>query len=205
MDIGLGPAGSERVAIADLDMGNVASKVMRIPLDVPKGERISVRGQTGYTSAANFSFAVFWLIPWFLYDEVGCQVWDTFGANLATSEGLNLLGAGGTYAYGPWTEVTPASPRNYRLAFMSLGAPPDSTMPASSFQVQLGVGSAGQEQIIAESPRARTNGSEQLFTAPHYPFHVRIKAGERLSMRSFHVATSFVNPLNPQATLHLGA
>jgi hypothetical protein len=139
IDIGVGAAGSESVIIGDVAVGsaflNAPDQAFFVPVNVPAGSRIAVRGQSVRSSQTG-TCAVTTVAGPTMPSTV-----DVLGTSTATSVGT-LPGS-----TGAWNEIVASTSKIYRYIIL---VPSGSSASASNVStiMRLGVGAAGSELII---------------------------------------------------------
>lgn len=185
VDVALGEAGSEHVIIANLGLigtqaiGDEANGyIYNLPLKIPAGVRISVRGQS---SLASSSFHA--LIRRLVGGYPGFGKTITVGADTSDTSGVNatVTSAGSWQA---WVEMTSSLSENIK-GFVISRIKEDSSWTNGALAMQIGVGSAGNEVVIAGPYTMVTNGANETMTLPTTPFlPIPIASGERVSVRA---------------------
>lgn len=186
LDIAVGPAGSEVVLIENLvtvgnGYGDAFPGTWQLPVAIPAGARISARAQT--PSGSQGIYASFGLGPVDHRDPRIEGAFTTYGANLATSLGVNVDPGAGAYSFSPWVEITPATLEDHYELIVALVANDDELLSPRSFRAQVGAGPAGSEAVIVNE--LLVGGS--LHTdkcGKNWRFPVAIPAGTRLSVRA---------------------
>ncbi len=184
LDIGAGPAGSERVIAPNILVcsgSTYRTSVLSFDLPMPlaRGTRIALRwqGSADWPSAGGFNPAVRYSLSVLRVGSVAgrrhCTRVDTLGANLSTSTGqsIPIAGGGSGYGVGAWQELTASAPFNvqYLAAAVSLGG------SAAHRIHEIAIGAAGSERVIA--------GWNTTTTSVGLALPVEIPAGSRIAMR----------------------
>lgn len=180
VDLGVGAAGAESVAVANIAIGYSQNlpqpAVIDIPLAVAEGARIAVRWQSARASATAARIAVeLYQLPG--VDAPGSV--DTIGADTATSGGVSL---GSTN--GAWVQITASTSRAYRGVVLCPTSS-DSGMSAGYVGFDLGVGGAGAEVAHLGSVTYQTTSIEELRPATGGSTFIPadIPSGSRLAVR----------------------
>ena len=190
LDIGFGAAASEVVVIPDIEVGAVTTAggtSLIFPIRVPKGTRIAARTQAAITSdGIGLSIAVGRLTNFTAPARV-----LTFGTNAANSKGTSLTAPGSLNTKGAWTEITAAVSEPLHAIVYSASLDGQSTTGTCVYAIDIGVGSAGNEQVVASGLPGRTGGTEAFslfynnsgFGLPSMPVACDIPKGARLVAR----------------------
>jgi hypothetical protein len=191
IDIAVGPSGSERIVLPDLNFGAAPAtasmeRQMGIPIYVPKGSRIAARCQRDTASGTV-------TIGWMLDEQpvwpgtVG-QIGTSYGVNATNTRGVVITTGSG--AFGTWQQVVASttSPHGWWWPGIDVGG--DTTQSAVACIVQLGVGASGSEQVIG-TWHFRATAAEEL-GGPHRPLPVYhpLPAGVRLAVRASNGSNS---------------
>lgn len=149
IDIGIGPAGSEKVIIADLSVGHYSvPHPIFIPLYVPAGVNVSVRSQ-GVIASNSKSVAVWGIAgngiapPW-IYRRC-----TTYGTDSANSRGTAIDAAATANTDGAWTQIAASTLYVHRSYLITVGLGRGGTaVTACNGSFRLGIGGSGSEQDI---------------------------------------------------------
>lgn len=186
LDVAIGPAGSEVVLIENLitvgnGYGDAFPGTWQLPVDIPAGTAISARAQT--PSGLQGIYASFGLGPLDYRDPRIAGTFITYGADVATSLGVNVEPGGAAYTFSPWVEITPATTEDHYELIVALFANDDELIAPRSFRAQVGAGAAGSETVIVNE--LLVGGS--LHTdkcGKNWRLPVAIPAGTRLALRA---------------------
>ena len=194
LDIAIGAAGSEVIVLPNLYVGghkedysmHVGGFVV-LPIPLPAGTRVSVRGQTNYSLAGEVDLTVMLITGGDLHSNAPLSVVDTYGANTSESDGTDVTVDEG--AFSSWVEITSGITENIKGFFLSLVD--NNTVYDGEFYARLdiGVGSAGNEvKIVDGLPiNVRTGGYEGNYGSiwPKYTpfFPISIASGQRVVVR----------------------
>ncbi len=178
LDIGFGPAGSERVVVENLLHGHkIAPDILQIPLTVPAGTRVSARLQS---VVAGSDIAI---VTHLYSTGGGGGRATTYGADTTTSSGTLLPLPTTNDTPGAWGGITPATTAAARWLIPHFGGPPgDTTMALRWYLVDIGVGAAGSEVVKIASISVMGNATEAMLSNA-IPFPVDITKGTRLAAR----------------------
>jgi hypothetical protein len=184
IDVAVGPAGSERIILRDLNFGAAPSSIslrdMGIPIYIPTGSRIAARCQRDTASGTV-------LLGWMLDEQpvwpgtVG-QVGTSYGVDLTNTRGVVITTGNG--AFGSWQQVVASTTSPHRWWWPGIDVGGDTTQSTGSCVVQLGVGAAGSERVLG-TWHFRASVTEEL-TGPHQPLPVYrpLPAGVRIAVRA---------------------
>lgn len=185
VDIGVGGAGSEVVVIPNISVGNKSSSTSGwlFPIFVPKGSRVAFRSQHAVASTGNsFRFRFGKATPQGVQPAPYCV---NIGANTSTSGGVVSTWGGVAHTKGSWTEITSAAPE--RLSGFQVCVDYDGTTTGNSGAalVDIGVGGAGSETVIASNMFYVTTTSEAIdhFGGGLAYIPIEIAAGARIAVR----------------------
>lgn len=183
-DVGIGPAGLESVVVPNIAHGLnnlfTANIVFPIPVRIPAGARVAVRGRSAAGTNRNFS-------PLLLLAShpdaalVPSSV-DTLGSSSSTSRGTALSGASGTY-----TQLVSQTTRPYQaLVVIPSGA--TNVGINSRFRLTVAVGPAGGEVDIGavDALQGSGGGVQPQSTTANVPWSVFgtvVPAGSRISIK----------------------
>ena len=177
IDIAVGAAGSEVAIASNIPIG-AQTLTMQIPVFIPSGSRVSMRGQAAVASVSFFP-------NFFFFNTADGHLTprsvDTIGALTATSRGTALSGASGSY-----TEITASTASPYQAMFL---VPSNALKTGNSANVRLtlAIGAAGSEVDIGSIELlSNSNGnivSNTNVNVPLMMFGRPIPAGTRLSVK----------------------
>lgn len=163
-----------------------------IPIPLPAGTRISMRCQSSDSDNTLPFYMKANLIP-------SCDVPNTphaaaihtIGVTEASTSGVTVDPGGTTDTWGSWEEISSSSPCDARGVVIGHGEPGrDHTEYFKYKAVQVGIGSAGNEQEICGYTFADGSATDCQTPYASPPFPVAIKAGERISARAKSDITS---------------
>ncbi len=184
MDIGVGSAGNEQVVIANLlcsAAGIYVNAQFIFPVALKSGDRLAARVQATVGSS-NLNF---------LCNGVGGAAGfrgqnrvETWGAVTADSGGTSVDPGGAANTYGSWVQLVAASSFDVSQIMIAFGNQANSARTSGSYKIDIGIGSAGNEQvIIPKIYLAAHSVSDQLGVGAVGPFPVAIPAGSRVAVR----------------------
>lgn len=198
LDILIGAA-TEDILIADLLVGQAPTASASLgyrsylfPLYIPSGSRISAAFacSTGsITPRVGIALHGGNGSPPF---KVAGKV-DTYGA---TAAGGTAITPGSTGVEGSWTQIAASSNRDH-FAFLATVQCNDATMAVSALSVDVGIGSATEEQIGAPQNYGMDTTERMWTSGPDLIFH-DVPASTRLVMR----ASSSTTPETTQAAMY---
>lgn len=203
MDILIGAA-TEEIFIADLLFGQAGSfgaagnagKWWDFPVYIPAGSRIAVQAAGRRTSTA---FRVG-------YQLLGGNITPSwaFGSKVITYGNASASGtavtAGLSGAEGSWTQITASTSENHIAVVPSWQAGNDTTMTNQMVSLDIGVGSATEEEI--GGPYHYSVDQNEAMSGPYsmFPTFVDIPASSRLVVRASTSAAA--NDTGNNACLH---
>lgn len=185
IDIGIGAAGSEVVVIPDILVGHKSSSTSGwlFPIFIPAGTRVAFRSQHAQASTTNsFRFRFGKALPQGVQPAPYCV---NMGSNTATSSGVVSTWGGSTHTKGSWTEITAAVPERLSGIQVCVDYDGATTGGSGSALVDLAVGPAGSETVIASNMFYVTTTSEAIdhFGGGLAYLPLEIAAGARLAVR----------------------
>jgi len=152
-DIGIGAAGQETAIINNLTGGGIGNDKfalgsISIPLELPAGVRISLRGQST-TGNKNGAIGVM-PIPGSFGCPYGFQNVTTYGANTAGSGGTSIDPGASANTKGAWTEIVAATTVPCFGFFVGIGNQVNAgrTTGGNWWLMDVGIGAAGNEIAI---------------------------------------------------------
>ncbi len=195
VDIAIGSAGNEEVIISNIHFSTGVSGSRSptfsfdYPISVPSGSRLSARCQNTLASADSVDVLLTMGSPKFTSGTGFSEAVD-FGANTSTSNGVAIDAGGVANTKGAWSEMTTGADELSGFV-LSLGANLNTALTTANFLFDVGIGSAGNEEIIAENIFCRTNIDENVFQSGKF-CGVSIPANTRIAVRS--QSTTINNP-----------
>ncbi len=185
VDIAVGAAASEQIILANLLIDQPLRFVhsLQFPCLIPAGSRLAARCQcsTGSSQIAIDGF----LFAAGLWGETPGSPITTMGANTATSKGTTVDAGAVISTYGAWTTIEASTADDLVAISVRKGcnlntAPVEANIYSN--YLQIGVGAAASEQVIARLPvAATTSGYMGVGFEGWLP--ARIPAGSRIAAR----------------------
>lgn len=195
LDILIGAA-TEEVLIPNLLAGNAAlvvgaghfGKLWTFPLYIPAGSRLAAQAAGARVSTA-LRVAVYLCggsgIPPF---RVGSKVVSYPTAPSVPRGRAITPGASG--AEGSWTEIVASTGEDHFALVPSFQCETDTTMSARNIAVDLGVGSATEEEVAQSYWFTTTSGETGFGPLPNMPAYVDVPSGSRLVVRASNSGTN---------------
>jgi len=189
VDIGIGPAGSEQVFIANLNIsvgsssyGDKVSFCSRLPVPIQSGTRIASRVQgTGTSSSRYVRVGV---ILEANGQAAGGRV-VTIGAATADSGGVIIDPGAVDNTKGAWTEIVAASPADLKAMIIGFGTAANTAMTNCTWLVDIGIGGAGSEQVLIPNIALAAHDYPDAVFPTHTPcFEVNIPISTRIAVRA---------------------
>lgn len=181
VDIAIGAAGSEQVIAANMLAGNAGqggSPAYFLPLFVPKGTRISARGQD---QAGNRAVTAKIYLhggpnapPWNVY-----QATETIGITVASSSGAAVAGGATAGVEGTWTNLGSVLAHDWD-AYVPMIQCNSTTVLNQTIHFEIGINSV----MLSESQFATTSGESIGALIPAWPQLQVIPAGTQMMVRS---------------------
>jgi hypothetical protein len=181
IDIAIGAGGSEKVIIQNIQVtcDDQVFSYCIFDIKVPSGSRISARLQSTSGSATAYVSA----LGAVRNDFEGSYFITTIGANTADSGGTGVDPGGSFNTKGSWVELTASSTYNLRGFNLRSGKRANSADSAIGHLIDVGVGSAGSEKVIAADIGTFSSIIEKSDVASG-PYYVGIPAGSRVAVRA---------------------
>jgi hypothetical protein len=193
IDVAVGPSGSERIILPDLNFGAAPSggvqylpRQMFVPIHIPAGSRIAARCQR---ETASGTVTIGWALDEQPAWPGGVGVLGTsYGIDAANSRGVIITAGNG--AYGSWQQIVASTSDAHRWWWPGIDCGGDTTQSATATFVQLGVGAAGSEVVLGTWV-FRATAAEDL-QGPYVPTPVYkpLPAGVRIAARASNAANS---------------
>ncbi len=186
IDIGIGGAGSEKILVPDLFIngGNNAVGFVWIPMNVPKGSRISMRFQNTTASEAIrasillMASAATGLPPFYRA--------TTYGFTSGTTRGQLVDAGASAGTKGAYTQIDGAIANPIKMFYLMVAL--GSTPGASDIRAlgDIAIGAGGSEKIIGADFLWNHSGSNGVEPngGPIGPFFYSIAAGTRIAVRA---------------------
>lgn len=185
MDIAIGGAGSETIAVADMIFGYRDHQGTLFPLHIPAGATVRARISTplGFMLIDALIATAYMGEPDSGLSTPGRIT--TYGAIPASSAGTNITPSGTQDVKGSWTQLTAATTAPIH-ALMVLAQSSTSAPAYVRYLIDIGVGGAGSETVVLPDHRVVTENSP-VYVYPNSPsfapLSMCIPAGVRLSAR----------------------
>lgn len=167
VDIGVGPAGSERVIVPNLNVWGADATAAGLnphqfwfPVYIPAGSRIAARSQSVTANKTCRVMVTLDAVPW--YGPWGLGPVVDYGTNLAASTGTSVTP--GNAAFGTWVQVGTTS-RDHTFWTVSMDGLADTTLSAETDLVEVGVGLSGARRSLGVM-RFRHTTAEQIAGGP---------------------------------------
>ena len=162
VDIGFGPASSERVIIPNLDAGaaptDTPPKQWIIPIYIPSGARLVARNQALIASDTALVVAMLIERPLYEYHAIRCT---DYGTNLSLSQGTSVTP--GNAVFGSWTQLTASTARDHFLWTIGTDQLADTTLTNLRLLVELGHGPTSTSVRSIGVWQAGTDSSERVY------------------------------------------
>lgn len=185
VDFGIGANPNEQAIVQNLLVCRAVDQRcvhLRLPLRIPAGSRLSARSQCNVASGTvNCSAQLH--APGTLSPPGAGRI-DAHGALTASSRGTIIDGGGTANTKGAWAVLDTATGYDYRALGLMFAHGLNATRAVQcNFRVDIGVGPAGQEQVIL--PDLIVCASPDLAATPPAlgPFPVLLPEGSRLVAR----------------------
>lgn len=183
-DIGIGAAGSEQLILENVSIQPKYSSqglhLFETPILVPAGVRLAARSQADYATAYPLTYCVL-LIPILGYSGLPCSRGTAYGANTAASIGTAFTCGNGSK--GSWVELSSSLPHDIRAILPFFACQANASYGWLTYTIDIGIGAAGSEQIIAADLPGYKNNGQVLGGCSFSPFPIHIPSGTRLAIR----------------------
>ena len=185
VDLGVGPSGSEEAVVSNMlysASGATAGFNYLFPLRIPAGSRICTRGQANDSAARGINVGTNLIYGSFLSNSGGAIV-TTYGADTSDSGGV-LVDPGGTAnTKGSWYEITGSTTRKVNYFNLAIGNQGNTDRSRCYWLVDVGIGSAGNEVVIAKD-LSLVGGEGENLNPSVFSIPVAIPAGVRIAVRA---------------------
>jgi hypothetical protein len=190
IDVGIGAAAAEQVLVPNL-YPNIVSEdrdsgyPAYYPVPIPRGARVAIRAQSSGASGSIYAQ------PLVLTGGLGlprCHRATALGADLANTRGALVDPGGAANTKGAWTEVSASLPHDVEWLVVMIGNRGVSAGAATGV-LDLGVGSAGSEQVVV--PDVGWQGELLIVSPRAVSVPCRIPRGARLAARMACSSTTF--------------
>lgn len=191
LDIGIGAAGSEVVLIPDLGVGYTTGSAAtpgrkwHFPVFVPSGVRLAARCQA--LIASDTVDVIIDVYGGGAFDSQQCfSAVTAYGANAATSRGVSVANGGTANVKGSWVQITAATTEDIAAIAIATQGAGSVTLSARSHLIDIGIGAAASEVVLAEDLFYVDNATEfqyQIEPWPFVPFATPIPSGARIAAR----------------------
>lgn len=199
MDIAIGSTAN--IVIADLQLagdGDAFSQYTNeiyIPIQIPRGTSIYYRGRRSYSGDCWGAYIHIRSQPTSLYNRALVGQFDTYGIDTTNITGVAVNGHATTpQAWGSWSQIAASTTHDSKYLLMAVGTHNSgSRTAATEYRTQIGVGSAGSEQVIMDSEYLRCNHTYDTPSPMFSAYHIDVPAGSSLSIRHRTNATDAVH------------
>lgn len=185
LNIAIGGAGSEVIIIPNLFArsitgGNKTHYQYYFPLEIPADVRISADSQS--SSASTQTRVSIYRCFGALSQQSALSVIDSIGATTASSRGTEVPRGSSINTFGVWTTITASLAQSIK-GFSVCAQRANTSWSDATVIYEVGIGSAGNEEIIFSGQIVRMATSEEGFgvVSPFIP--VGIVNGTRISIR----------------------
>lgn len=189
-DIGLGGAGSEIVLLPNLLFGVRQTAIQAghwvsalIPIRIPAATRVAVRYQMGAASGRSSQFCLIGH-TYSLRRIPAFQRAINYGADTATSRGVNVDAGAAANTKGAYTEITAATTTPIKCFFVMVSNALEATRGSGSFLVDIAIGAAASEVVLVSNLFVTGQNTEVVGPAMMGPFFADIPSGVRLAARA---------------------
>lgn len=167
---------------SDNSEANFSTQKWWFPLGAPKGTRISADCQSNTAAADAIKLILDLDVPENQSDQgYGGSV--TYGDDVDTSNGATFDPGGTINAKGAWSEVTSDSEFDLAGFVLSIGANLNTAQDSANWLIDVGIGPAGDEEVIRENIVCSSTSQEKLWFDGCFK-RVKIAKGERIAIRA---------------------
>lgn len=191
MDLAIGAAGSEQIVVANimrqgvLSGGFIAPQTVPIPLGLalPAGTRLSARCQAATGSQTQFVAAY---MASAFPDRPRFKRSETLGVNTGTSRGTSIDPGGVAHTKGAYVELASATAFDHCRWLVLWGNQANATPSACTWMLDLAIGAAAAEQIVAPDLYITTTTTAAITLGPSaaWVLDVAIPTGSRVAARA---------------------
>jgi hypothetical protein len=189
IDIAVGAAGVEFVAVPDMNISrmsstNVAIAPMFVAVAIPAGSRLAARVASNDTSALpTLSVSLIAAAP--NYPILAGPV-EALGADASTSKGAVIDPGGTANTKGAWVQLTASTARKTNWAAVSIQE--ENSPLGANWLIEIAIGAAGSEAIILDN--LHIFGTAGLGPQCKFFLPMAIPAGVRVAARASCSSTS---------------
>lgn len=185
VDVAIGGAGTEKVIVENIYLSAGGTSYMGedflIPVALPKGGRLAIRGQTSNGSNVTSSAQIHGITAaW--PDMPGFSKMEALGADTANSKGTTIDPGGTANTKGAWTQISASTTDDIAGLLLNFG--PDGVHAAGRLLIDVAIGASSSEQVILEDYVVTESGSVSRTFMNSASFPAEIPAGTRVSMRA---------------------
>lgn len=185
IDIAIGAAASEVNIIENLlcasGSGGTPQKAF-FPIPIKKGSRVAVRAQAHATNQA-FRISIT-LVNGDFFSSWRLGRATTYGANTATSGGVQVDAGGSANTKGAWSEIISATTASCRALLLCIGSLHQGIVTGTYSLVDVGVGGAGSETVVIPNYPLRAAANTDVHEPPWLLLPCSIASGQRVAVRS---------------------
>lgn len=170
-------------SVGGLNTCRTVAQTIYFPVALPP-DALRLRAQASVASHGQI-----WIVTSRCKSGLPCvgSVVDTYGANTASTKGTTVTAPAVDGGMGSWTQIS-ASCERIKALLIAIGhgqASDWTTFSNQLFRIQIGVGSAGNEQVIldANEAGASSSGTGTVGQMVLGPYYVDIPAGSSVSAR----------------------
>lgn len=179
-DVAIGGSGSESIIVENAVLGSRGLGVsIFVPIYLPAGVRLAARGQQGDSAAYAAGFQV-------ILNSTPGPAWaraTTYGANTATSAATNLATSTAADTKSVWTEITAATTSLISYLVVIITASASTNLTTIRGIVDIGVGAAGSERVIAADLSYRVLATGDIAGSTSPGMAIQLPVGTRLAAR----------------------
>jgi len=198
IDIGVGGAGNEEVIAENIIIshGNTNSfpgMSKCLPISIPSGTRVAARCQSS-AGSQSVSILMSGLIPNFKSNN-GLSLIVGLGINTTTTRGISFDPGAVADTKGAWSEVDSSLGDSYKGFLIGIGGDTNTSQTEQTGFIDVGIGGAGNEEVIAENIPYRIDAGEFYSILDGF-FTVDLAEGQRLAVRAQCSITNSVDRVN---------
>jgi len=187
LDIAVGGVGSEEVIIPNILFSYQANfavdwfKKLSFPISIQSGLRVSARVQST-VSSQSVNVGLEYGVPTFFEQQLPSEV-VAFGDNTADSGGTIVDTSGSNNTKGSWVEFSASTPEEISGLMLLTGVAGNTSQRSQSRLHDIGMGSAGNEEVIISDIFATVTTDETTFGMTGFK-SISIPQGSRLAIRT---------------------
>lgn len=185
IDVGIGGAGNEEEIIQNINvtygtLSSFSGRHLCLPISIPKGSRIAVRSQASVASQS-CTIAMIGLVGSFT-SYAPLSFAESLGMDLANTQAHEYDPGAVANTKGAWSEIEASLAHDYAGFSLLLSGNQNSSATDQTGLIDIGIGGAGNEEVILSNVPFKVSSNEFLGSAPCF-YNITLPKGQRLSVR----------------------